>query len=519
MKYLLSLFLLGLLACGGKGSNTPSADTSGSPTPASDTMGVFRTLKADVSGDQVESLDTRSGSTSIVMSTKRVWHRSLLLKNGKVLILGGDNAPVSTADIFDPDIERFIPSKANFKLQYSKAAGFPNFGMVNLPNGQVYVAGGYSIETLSSGFVAVHGSTSIFNYDPDLDTATEITNAFPEPLAGVEHMVYLQGMKILLMGLRKPDCDNFAFYDYALVYDANHNTSEIISCPYKYTQSAYCEDNKGIYFLGGANFTSDQNNRASHSVVVKFNRTHYTFEKIGDLKISKFGFGIVKLAKNQVGIYGGYTWEGVEHPQWMDPKRLKDVETFDLGTCKSTSKAPLLSAVSQISSVPLQGSDYTLHAGGVDDVGFTAHNEYVHNATTNVSGSTGTLVEPRRGHDVTNLPNGLVLISGGQYGADLTPTVDKNTAEIYDPKSKLFVTFTTDQIPTGSSLTFKCSQSVNWSVFPEDSLETDFGSITSGGVYTASSTNLNTLIVRVKATLKSNSAITAEVRIKILGIL
>jgi len=515
-KLIASVALLFLLACSG---GSPTATTSPTaPEGAPTSMGVFRALKATAAPQQ--GVMAASSNESVAMTRARKTHRGILLKNGKVLVLGGEydadglwaTIP-STGELFDPQTERFTASNANFKYRYERNRTTTSFDFVTLPDGRVLIAGG-----LTPG--AYVGTTSLMVYDPHTDSATELTGVFPGEVLSVEHGFYLDGNKVLFTGLRNPlDLlkNKWEFYDYAIIYDVSKHTSEMIPHPYNYMDSAVCEDANNIYFIGGCTPDTGWNNpnRDSFADVVKFDRHDKVFTKVGSLLSPKHGMGLVKLEHDRVGVYGGVSWHGV--PSLGEITRLKEVEVVDLKQNTATFKAPLLSAVAWMDSIALQGTPYTLHAGGVDHEGLTAKNQYVHNADANLSGSTGTLVEARRLHAVIALNNGLVLITGGE-NEQMHST--KATAEIYDAQSKMFVNFVTDQIQAGEIINFTCTKDVTWSVAPEDTAITEgFGSIDSStGVYTSDTSNPVTLIVMVTATLKSDPTVQVSVRVKVFGV-
>ena len=112
--------------------------------------------------DTAELFDPATGmsvATKARMSTRRLFHTSTLLPNGKVLIAGGDSAgdashPLDIAELFDPKTGTFTPTATPMVTpRYWHAA-------VPLADGKVLLAGGGSGAEL---------------YDPWADTFTPIT--------------------------------------------------------------------------------------------------------------------------------------------------------------------------------------------------------------------------------------------------------------------------------------------------------------------------------------------------------
>lgn len=516
MKMLvLTLSLLGIVACGGGGGTTSSGGgVVVPPDPQPLKVGIFRAVKADAQGvNGTLSNQNASANQTREMSFARRGHKSILLSNGNVFLVGGEMEgglylPHSSGEIFNSQTERFSPSNATFNFLYHDDHVNASFVAVQLPNDKVVLAGGYN-STWSN-----HQSIEI--YDRQTDTVTLVNNALPDPTTNIEHGFYMGSNKILFTGLRYKTPDNYvAVHTYAVVYDVETNTSVKVHHGYNYMDSGAVQVSNGdVYFFGGSSYSLDVD-RQSFKEVIKCSAEDLLagrppFSWFAELMVPRYGFGIVQLNANEVGIYGGFNWT----PAWpADPLRLKTVEIFNLQTKTSTSRVSLMSEVGFLTSVLLQHNNYTLHAGGVDETGFTANTEYVHNASANVSGSTGTLLEARRFHSVTALNNGMVLISGGEYQ---TQASTKKTAEIYDSQNKLYITFPSDMLTSGSVTTFNCDYAagVNWSVTPEVDGE-DAGNITSEGIYTAPEVSRMRIVI-IKAIAKDNANINASIRVRVI---
>lgn len=546
-KLFLAIALLAAIACGGGGGSTstpPSGGGGTNPPVTNPKVGIFRlpkgtpgTLASQVKASAKEfSVAAASVNTSIEMTYPRKNHKSVLLKQGQVMILGGEYVipPVgyvgageytsgSYGDIFDSKTELFHPSAATFNLKYVYDHD-TSFAMVPLPDGKVILAGGSSV---LNGSYQHNGTNSVEIYDSFDDTAHEVLGVFPEPVWSVESGYYLNSRQVLLSGLKKSLSDEF--YPYSLLFDVTYrsdngqmelqNVTQIPN-PYAYADGmSFQAPNGDVYFLGGRKW--DGSTTYSDIVMISASDVHAgrgAFTKVGSLLTPKYGAGIVVLNNKEVGIYGGY------QIQSGTLTRYAAVEILDFKALTSTSKAPLLSQVGWLSSVLLQGEGYTFHAGGVDATGFTANSEYVHNASKNVSGSTGTMVEPRRFHNVVALNNGQVLITGGETQMNNSGGVIslKKTAELYDPQSKLYITFPTDQIQENTTTQFTCdghsATDVNWSVVREDGVTTGngTGTIDANGLYTSPVSVSQDRVIVVTAALKDGTA-SASIRIKLLA--
>ena len=128
------------------------------------------------------------------------------------------------------------------------------------------------------------------------------------------------------------------------------------------------------------------------------------------------------------------------------------------------------------------------------------------------------MLVPRRYHAVVSLNNGLVLICGGEDGSASFAGA-KKTAEIYDPEYKLYIKYTSDTMQSMTSQQFICdySDGVVWTVVSETEAVTDPGTISDTGLYTAPDLGaVSSCVVKVTATSKVDSNLTAVIRIKIL---
>jgi hypothetical protein len=119
--------------------------------------------------DTADLFDPRTNSFTATgpMTLKRVYHRSILLPNGKVLLVGGENSTNGSeniannnAELYDPDSGTFTAVPGTIGPQSTSAARYHSLTL--LPTGKVLIAGVYSA---SSALKAA------FLYDP-------VTNSF-----------------------------------------------------------------------------------------------------------------------------------------------------------------------------------------------------------------------------------------------------------------------------------------------------------------------------------------------------
>src|SRR5947207_12327434 len=91
-------------------------------------------------------------------------HSAVLLKNGKVLVIGGLNAqtaPANSAELYDPALNTWTATPNMITSRY-------DLGAVLLLNGKVLVAGG--VNAGASGASPLASITAAELYDPDTNT-------------------------------------------------------------------------------------------------------------------------------------------------------------------------------------------------------------------------------------------------------------------------------------------------------------------------------------------------------------
>jgi len=161
------------------------------------------------------------------MNTPREGSTATLLRNGKVLIAGGNNNSgtiLSSAELYDPDTESFSLTGSMNYARYVHVATL-------LSNGKVFIAGvdyGFSAEL----------------YDPDTETFTSLG----DPGIYAKTATTLPNGKVLLTG-QTSNSSNLA-----VVYDPVAGTfTPTAPMPYRYGQTATLLPNGKVLIAGGRN--------------------------------------------------------------------------------------------------------------------------------------------------------------------------------------------------------------------------------------------------------------------------
>lgn len=483
------VIMLGI-SCGGNSKQEPIPD----PTKPVKTYGTFRGLSPVLpqSSNGESKLSNADGTITIA---GRINHRSILMMNGKVLLWGGDSDSAHPSlDIYDPNTESFSRSNAipNLVRYYHKGSGgsYSSFGLCNLPNGNVLAFGG----------ARDLGDTSFAEmYNPETDT---ISIAFQMSVSQgpVEELLYVGNNKVIVFQ---------SGYSNMRLLDMTTETYEDLLMPVEEANdSSILQDANGnIWKIGGRwGEFPNWDTWVSKPYILKYNPVNNTWTRKADLLTSRYDATLVLLPGNKIGIYGGtnISW----NPSFPNTKteNLKSVEIYDIATDTISYSEAMVGERQQARSVYLQ-TGYTLIAGGADVDNLVVDTELVHRHDIGFSGSTGKMIHGRYGHSVVSLPNGLVLITGGTAGV-IGDGVDE-TAEIYDPQSRLYIKYPTEVVVVGDTLQLSTEYAagVDWSL-----LDTDSASITNTGLLTANTVG----VIEVKATAKDDSTLTAVIRITII---
>jgi hypothetical protein len=510
IKNLLAVMSLTFFIGCSSGSKEP---TKTDPTPVSKTYGVFRKLSPKVKSAAKVKPAAKESSFAMVGSinmTPRRDHRAIQMLDGRILLCGGDVYTTSvnniaTMDIYDPTTETFTQSNAHPHVSFTYQEGnsssaylsYSSFAMVNLPDGRVWIGGANNFNGIESESYDI--------YDPTTDTITNIPiitrvgeNDYPR-VQPLDEAYYFGDNKIFL--LMSFGIEGILDLNTQLIQWFT-NTSAIDAGLTILSGSSTIQDQDGnIWQIGGGNPpTPVLPNGGSVSTIFKLDAKTLTWTRKHDLINVRENANIVILPNNKIGIYGGK--QVINSITTI----LDSVEIYDIINDSIEISTPLVGKRIKSTGTYLQ-TGYTLVAGGNSGIATPEDSELVHKSDIGFSGSTGLMTVGRFGHTATPLPNGLVLVAGGG-----TPEA-QNTAEIFDPQTRLYISYTSEQILVGNTMQFSAKDAtgnllaVNWSVN-----KTDLAMIDSNGLLTTIA-NGN---VEVSAISTSDSTIKAIVRIHIL---
>ncbi len=284
-----------------------------------------------------------------VMTTAREGHTAVRLPDGKVFVVGGYNgAYLASAEIFDPTTRQFTAS-ANVM-----AAARSSHTATLLQDGRVFIAGGWDGNTF-------YNTAEI--YDPASDTFTTTTNSLTSSRKGHTATLLSNG-KVLLVG----------------GYNGSYLTSAELFDPVAGTFTA----------------TTGQ---------LGVGRSDHTATLLSD--------GKVLIAGGQNGVY------------------LDSAEVYDPTTGSFTTVSNAMSAKRLGHTATLISGGKVLITGG-NNTSYLDVADIYDPSSGKFAATSGKMTALRSGHAAAPLPNGSVLITGGYNGVYL------RSAEIFDPSSGTF---------------------------------------------------------------------------------
>lgn len=437
------------------------------PPPPTVYPGIFRPLKSATPASQFRFQASYANSGSLNMSTPRAFHTSTQMLDGRIVILGGtaQSNLATTIDIFDPAAERFTTAITTLPV------GRTNHAAVLLDNNTIAILGG--------------GVGTIEVYDPTLDTLTTVMPF--DAQRNQSKAVNIGGNRILVFG----------------GYDASGYFNPVIIDTVTWTQRTISTDinlhridfsfitlkNGKVLFSGGSGdaVKDPKGMDAVRDDVFTFDPETETFTTVGKMTMPRGRHSMIELPNGEIGIYGGGDGNTLQ----------KSTETFSLTTNTSTAGGNMIGAKAYMNSVYLQNG-YTLHAGGLDDLGYVVNTQMIYDPASKASGYTNSMLSSRKDFTLTLMPNGCYLVTGGQ---NTTGVLD--TAEVFDPQASVNITYPYAAIPTSESVQLTASGDTDGLVWT-----CDIGSVDQTGKYTAPDMPTTAAVAYVTATnSKGKSAI------------
>ena len=545
---LATCFVATLIGCGGGGSGTsPSTTTptavtpvtpvtTNTPTPMRIYPGEFRAITSEATasamtlsgrasaltlstngsvdrtsvGNSASALTLTGGASKLCRG--RVNSASALLPDGRALIIGGynHNDYCVETDFFDPTTETFTQGPS-LNVPRSGAKAF------NVPGG-VLVVGGAAGEIITSEFL-------------DFNTMTFTVNPGPFTFVGSGANVILleDGETFFVMGGAKKSSSGSTYND-TPIYPYNDIPMPPSLVNWKTGQTEFLvEPTPGYYFRGGSVLVQLPNHKilivggtSDPKEVTEQQRDHLAktslifdpatkaFSETSKMNVGRILHTAIMLANGKVGIYGGVTKNMNATTENNSPSvsvsREQSVEMYDYVDNVFTLGAPTGIQMENHRSIILSNG-LTMHTSG-DQSNAYITTIYIHDNIKDEYGCTASMKQERYQCTFTSLLNGKVLVTGGRSSKITSATTGEavylDTAEIFDTKSPLQISFDKAAVNFEGIVTFKASLPVTWTC--------SNGTITENGVFTAPYESAE---VWVTATSKADNAVIAQGMVKV----
>ena len=341
----------------------------------------------------------------------RMDHTATLLPSGKVLVAGGFNAE----SLATPMTELFDPATGTWSPTGSLGTGRYRHTATLLATGKVLVAGGY-----------VRGATASSElYDPASGLWAPTQGL---ATARLKHSATLlaSGKVLVAGGDGIYGCEGFLTS--AELYDPALGTWTVTG------KLAFSRDTHTATLLPGGRVLVEGGGVSTEEV---YDPESAAWSARGT-SLNRLSCIAVKLADGQVLVAGGahYLLSGCY------PSTLTTAEVFNPATGIWTPKSSMLAGRMAAAATLIPGGQVLVAGGGYYDSLSSTHalaSAELFNPQTGAWAATGSLTSPRMSHTATLLANGKVLVVGGQdFNGFAHQAQTLATAELYDPTSGIW---------------------------------------------------------------------------------
>jgi len=420
-----------------------------------------------------ELYDPATGSFSFTgnMTMAREFHTATLLANGKVLITGGynsnNNAALDSAEIYDPTTGVFSPTSGSMiTARFSATATLLN-------SGEVLIAGGESSP--------LYALSAAELYDPVADKFAAIGNLVNGRYSHTATL--LNDGRVLLaggQGLTAPLAAAEIYDPASSAFGATGNMHEPHGGLNGVGHTATLLNNGQVLVTGGLTGSGDFVTATAEIFDPTANGGVGGFTPAETTGVERNNHTATLLNNGQVLLVGGNTIEAYD-AVFPNSVLLASGELFDPvaqgGVNAFVLTADMISGARAFHTATLLNDSRVLLAGGYtgpyEPSTPAAASAELYDPKAGAFSLTGNMTQPRANQSATLLPNGQVLIAGGQLGVS-SSTDTYNTAELYDPVTSAFT-------PTGSMLGARLSHTATL--------------LANGKVLVAGGLNTNTLSV------------------------
>ncbi len=373
---------------------------SGTPTSTGSfpiTVTVTDTFPQSVTHDFTVVIAAQGFSTTGSMGSSRFFHSATLLKNGKVLVAGG-NGGNNSAELFDPGTGTFAPTghlvTPRDELHTATLLG----------NGKVLITGGQDNGQVTAAAELFDPATGSFSATGSMATARYAHTA-----------TMLNNGKVLVAGGLTTNNST----DTAELYDPANGTFTSIGkmVDTRFYHTATLLNNGKVLLTGGLADDAQSIGQVSAEL---FDPATNSFMVVANMGTGRYFHTATLFQNGQVLVAGGET------VVQSATRGLASAELFDPST-NSFSPTGSMTAARFLHTAVLLGNGTVLVAGGQGAGLYAMDSAELFDPASGTFSITGSMTTARIYHVATLLANGKVLITGG---LDLYSTV-LATAEIY----------------------------------------------------------------------------------------
>jgi WD40 repeat protein len=382
-------------------------------------------------------------AVSNAMNAARAGDGAVLLPNGHVLLVGGDGAdanPLASAELYDPLAQTFtlVPT--------SMSVGRDGFTTTLLSNNKVLIAGGEDLTSGASSGARSGSGGSVKSKPAPMDSPSGTLDALsgselydpqdppPQSFTSTGDMNYariyhtatkLPNGKFLIAGGSDASLNNVTAAELYNPATGFFTLTGSITAKFRINSVSVALPNGKILLAGG--------DYGMNSAEL-YNPATGTFASTGSLAETR-GRGqatATLLPNGKVLLTGGGTQNGeIGTAELYTPSTGTFAKTGSMQTCRAAHAATLLPNGEVLVT---GGVDITCAGGEVQTM--SGQTGELYNPDTGTFSTTGKMSIRRYNHSATLLPNGKVLIAGGE--SPDTGYEALVTAELYDPSTGAF---------------------------------------------------------------------------------
>ncbi len=320
------------------------------------------------------------------MGTARYAHNAVLLKDGRVLIMGGSGIKVffSSAELYDPNTMTFAPTGSMGTVRWLPSATL-------LPNLKALITGGSD----GSGTIL----SSMEQYDPSGGTFSAITGFSMKTPRRDHSVTLLQNGYVLIAGGYNGTTAVASMETF--VYDFFGGSSSGSMAEGRMRHTATLLPNGKVLVAGGQKNSTGYLAADYLSSAELYDPVTRSFTPTGSMATARSSHTATLLPSGKVLIAGGYNTGYLSSAELYDPAAGTFSSAKPMGTARKNHRAVLL-----------KNSTKVLIVGGYN--GSRLSSTELYDFVAGVFSASIPMGTPRNLHTATLLEDGRVLVAGGE---------------------------------------------------------------------------------------------------------